>query len=146
MSGSSLWLLAIGMVVGMIFYSKTGLSCGGLVTPGIIAASLGDYRRIFMAVVMAAVVWAALELVSRSVTLYGRQRIAMAMFLALVLRMVLGGVPSSWSLWLGWAVPGLMAADFQRQGFALTVGAAVSGALVSAMVLTVIGAMGVTSL
>lgn len=138
MNSSVLWLLAIGMAVGMVFYARTGLSCGGLVTPGIVAAALGDCRRIGAAVVMAAAVWAALELLSRAMDLYGRQRIAMAMFLALVLRIILGGFSSPWSLWLGWAVPGLMAADFQRQGFAATLGSALSGALVTAMVLSVI--------
>lgn len=128
-----LWLVAIGVVVGMIFYGRTGISMGGVITPGVLAYSLGSPARIIGALAGAIVVWVSLELLSRVFALYGRQRIAAAMFMALVLRIALGSGVEPWYLWVGWAIPGLMAADFQRQGPVITVASSLSGALVSAM-------------
>ena len=49
--------------------------------------------------------------------LYGRQRISIALLLAVLLRLV----SSSYLPWIGWVVPGLIAADMQRQGVVPTV-------------------------
>ncbi|NCC96663.1 MAG: capsule biosynthesis protein CapC [Synergistales bacterium] len=138
MSEGFLWLLAIGVFVGMVIYGRTGISPGGVITPGVLAFSLGAPHRIAGAVLVATAVWGCLELASRLFPIYGRQRIALAMLMALALRIVLGFYMESWSLWLGWAVPGLMAADFQRQGPVVTVALALSGALVSAMAFSLV--------
>lgn len=133
-----MWLLAIGVFVGMVIYGRTGISPGGVITPGVLAFSLGTPGRIAGAILVAFAVWACLELASRLFSLYGRQRIALAMLMALAVRIALGLGMDSWSLWLGWAVPGLMAADFQRQGPVVTIALALSGALVSAMAFSLI--------
>jgi len=53
-----------------------------------------------------------LEVLVRVFGVYGRQRTCFALLLAAFL-----GIISSSSLpWIGWIVPGLMAADMQRQG------------------------------
>ena len=138
MSDGFLWLLAIGVAVGMVFYHRTGISPGGVITPGILAYSLGAPGRVAGAIGGAVGVWVCLELVSRLIPLYGRQRIAFAMFLALVLRIALGSAVDSWYLWLGWAIPGLMAADFQRQGPVVTVASSFSAAVATAMAFNLI--------
>lgn len=139
---SSLWLLLIGILLGMYFYERTGLSCGGVITPGILAMSLGSPVRILWALAAAFVVWAFMEGVSRVFVVYGRQRIALSMAVALLVKMILGGFSDPGALWLGWAVPGLMAADFQRQGPLTTLTSSFSAAFATSMAFSVVSAIG----
>jgi len=139
---SSLWLLSIGILLGMYFYERTGLSCGGVITPGILAMSLGSPVRICWALAAAFVVWAVMEGISRVFVIYGRQRIALSMAVALLIKMILGGFSDPGTLWLGWAVPGLMAADFQRQGPLPTLTSSFSTAFATSMAFSVVSAIG----
>lgn len=66
-----------------------------------------------------------LGIISRSLGLYGRERTSAAMMLSLCVRLAaLPFAPSS--LTMGWVLPGLIAADSQRQGVLMTVCGAVS--------------------
>jgi poly-gamma-glutamate biosynthesis protein PgsC/CapC len=108
--------LAFGMLLGMFYYHKTGFANGGIITPGVIAMYSGDPLKIAVSLAAALVTWLLLEALLRLVTIYGRQRMAAAMLIALALRYPLVTVLGESSLWLGWVVPGLMGADMQRQG------------------------------
>jgi hypothetical protein len=79
------------------------------------------------------VTWGVLELLVRRFGLYGRQRLASAMLIALALRYPLVSVLGESSLWLGWVVPGLLGADMQRQGPLPTLTAVVAVSVVTAM-------------
>lgn len=57
---------------------------------------------------------------------YGRERLALSLLLALAARLVFQAFLPLPSPWLGWVVPGLVAADIQRQGLAGTLSGAVS--------------------
>ena len=67
------------------------------------------------------------------IRVYGRQRLAVAMLIALALRYPLVSVWGETSLWLGWVVPGLIGADIQRQGVSTTLVAVVSVSIATAM-------------
>lgn len=123
--------MALGILSGMVFYWRTGISCGGIITPGVIALSLNQPLRLLYALALSILVWLVLELLSRVITLYGRQRIALAMFIALVCRILIGEMVDLSPVMLGWAVPGLMAADFQRQGVCLTLSAVLSNSIIA---------------
>lgn len=58
---------------------------------------------------------------------------AAAMLIALALRYPLVSVLGESSLWLGWVVPGLMAADMQRQGMLPTLTGVVTVSIATAM-------------
>jgi hypothetical protein len=70
-----------------------------------------------------------LHVLARRWSLYGRERVGVSMLLALCLRpllslpLFLGFVPE---FWLGWVIPGLVAADMQRQGIGITAAGIVS--------------------
>jgi hypothetical protein len=64
---------------------------------------------------------------------YGRQRLAAAMLIALALRYPLVSIWGESSLWLGWVVPGLIGADMQRQGVVTTLTAVVAVSIAAAM-------------
>ena len=125
--------LALGMLLGMFYYHKTGWACGGIITPGVIAMYIGEPEKIAVSLAAGLVTWLVLELLVRFSGIYGRQRMATAMLIALALRYPLVSVFGETSLWLGWVVPGLIGADMQRQGMLITASAVVSVSLVTAM-------------
>ena len=126
--------LALGMLLGMFYYHKTGWACGGIITPGVIAMYIGDPVKVGVSIAAGLLTWVILDVLVRYFSLYGRQRLATAMLIALALRYPLVSVLGETSLWLGWVVPGLVGADIQRQGLHTT-----STAVVSVSIATVMG-------
>ncbi len=125
--------LAIGMLLGMFYYHRTGWACGGIITPGIVAIYIANPDKLAVSLAAGLVTWVLLEMLVRQFSLYGRQRLASAMLIALALRYPLVSVLGESSLWLGWVVPGLMGADMQRQGLLPTLTAVVAVSVVTAM-------------
>jgi len=125
--------LAIGMLLGMFYYHRTGWACGGIITPGIVAIHIAEPGKLAVALAAGLVTWAVLEWLVRQFGLYGRQRLASAMLVALALRYPLVSVLGEASLWLGWVVPGLVGADMQRQGPLPTLVAVVAVSAAAAM-------------
>ncbi|MBT8070777.1 MAG: poly-gamma-glutamate biosynthesis protein PgsC/CapC [Gammaproteobacteria bacterium] len=125
--------LAVGMLLGMFYYHKTGWACGGIITPGVIAMYINDPLKVSVSLAAGVVTWVLLDLLVRLTNIYGRQRLAAAMLIALALRYPLASVWGETSLWLGWVVPGLIGADIQRQGFMPTLAAVISVSIVTVM-------------
>ena len=125
--------LALGMLLGMFYYHKTGWACGGIITPGVIAMYIGDPYKVSVSIAAGLLTWVILEMLVRRFSIYGRQRLATAMLIALALRYPLVSVWGEMSLWLGWVVPGLIGADIQRQGLLTTLTAVVAVSLATVM-------------
>ena len=125
--------LAFGMLFGMFYYHKTGWACGGIITPGVIAMYIGDPGSVLVSIAAGLVTWAVLDILVRVFNIYGRQRLAAAMLIALALRYPLVSVWGETSLWLGWVVPGLIGADIQRQGLTITLTAVAVVSITTAM-------------
>lgn len=125
--------LAFGMLLGMFYYHKTGWACGGIITPGVIAMYIGDPYKVGVSIAAGLITWIILDRLVRFFGLYGRQRLAAAMLIALALRYPLVSVLGEASLWLGWVVPGLIGADIQRQGVLTTLTAVAAVSVVTAM-------------
>ena len=125
--------LAIGILLGMLYYHKTGWACGGIITPGVIAIYSGDPDKVLVSIAAGLVTFIVLKILVRYSGIYGRQRLAAAMLIALALRYPLVSVWGETSLWLGWVVPGLIGADMQRQGVVITLAAVVAVSVVTAM-------------
>lgn len=121
------------MLLGMFYYHKTGFACGGIITPGVIAMYIGDPWKVAVSLAAGLLTWIVLDVLVRLFSLYGRQRLAAAMLIALALRYPLVSVWGETSLWLGWVVPGLIGADIQRQGLAVTLAAVVAVSIATAM-------------
>lgn len=125
--------LALGMLLGMFYYQKTGWACGGIITPGVIAMYIGDPAKVGVSIAAGLLTWVLLDILVRFFSIYGRQRLAAAMLIALALRYPLVSVLGESSLWLGWVVPGLIGADIQRQGLLPTLTAVVAVSFAAAM-------------
>ena len=74
--------LAIGVLLGMLYYQKTGWACGGIITPGVIAMYIGDPWKTGVSLLAGLVTWLLLEALVRFTGVYGRQRLAAAMLIA----------------------------------------------------------------
>jgi hypothetical protein len=135
MSYLELFLLAAGILWGMFYYSRTGWACGGIITPGLMAISAGNLPAIGYSLIAGTCIAIVLDLLVRGYALYGRQRIAVAMVLAIAVRMATLGLFPSANLWVGWVIPALIASDMQRQGFLRTLSGVVSVTLVTLMTL-----------
>jgi hypothetical protein len=94
---------------------------------------MGDPGKVLVSVAAGLVTWVILDILVRFFSLYGRQRLATAMLIALALRYPLVSVWGETSLWLGWVVPGLIGADIQRQGMAITLTAVAAVSVATAM-------------
>ncbi|MDO5116304.1 MAG: poly-gamma-glutamate biosynthesis protein PgsC/CapC [Synergistaceae bacterium] len=113
--------LALGIAASMLWDRRTGFASGGLIAPGVIALSLYDPMRLTAGLAISFAVYVALDFLVRHFSLYGRFRIGAAMLLALALQALCGEYFPSDSFWFGWVVPGLVAADMQRQGVLRTI-------------------------
>lgn len=120
--------MALGILMGLVWSRRTGWGCGGLVTPGLMALYAASPVRVMAALVMGLLLAPVLSFVARSLALYGRERAGAAMLLALAAHLALLFVVPS-PPWLGWVVPGLIAADAERQGAVMTVCGATSCAI-----------------
>jgi poly-gamma-glutamate biosynthesis protein PgsC/CapC len=125
--------LAAGILLGMFYHQRTGWACGGIITPGVVAMYIGDPLKLAVSLAAGLATWLLLELLVRFSGVYGRQRLAAALLIALALRYPLVPLWGEASLWLGWVVPGLIGADMQRQGAPATLAAIVSVSLAAAM-------------
>jgi poly-gamma-glutamate biosynthesis protein PgsC/CapC len=130
--------LATGIALGMFYYHKTGWACGGIITPGVIAMYVGDPWKIGVSLLAGLVTWLLLELLVRLTNIYGRQRLAAALLIALVLRYPTVTIWGEASLWLGWVVPGLIGADTQRQGPVMTLAAVAAVSIATVMAVSLL--------
>ena len=120
--------MALGVLMGLVWSRRTGWGCGGLETPGLMALYAASPARVVAALAMGLLLAPVLSFVARSLALYGRERAGAAMLLALTAHLALLFVVPS-PPWLGWVVPGLIAADAERQGAVMTVCGATSCAI-----------------
>jgi poly-gamma-glutamate biosynthesis protein PgsC/CapC len=125
--------LLLGILLGMLFFQRTGISCGGIISPGLMAMEMDNPLGLAVSLAAALLTWGLLAWTVRVWGVFGRQRVAMAMAMALVIKIILSIFYPVPSPWLGWVVPGLMGADFQRQGFIPTISGAVCAAVAAAM-------------
>lgn len=108
--------ILLGVVISMIFTELTGLSAG-LIVPGYLALSLHSPVRILCTLAVAAASVLLCRLLAGYVILYGRRRFALLLVLTYLISMlldVLGLLPASV---IGTILPGLIAREFDRQGF-----------------------------
>lgn len=111
----------LGVLISLLFTEVTGLSAG-LVIPGYLALCLHSPLRILSTLAVAAAAVGLCRLLSRWTILYGRRRFALLLVLAFALSLLadyLGLLPGGADV-IGIVIPGLIARELDRQGFADT--------------------------
>ncbi|MGI6784031.1 MAG: poly-gamma-glutamate biosynthesis protein PgsC/CapC [Aminivibrio sp.] len=133
MSNDAALYVALGILAGMYLFNRTGYSPGGIITPGLLAMDLADPGRLAAVFACAGVTALLLALAVRAAGVYGRQRTALAMLIAILARAALGFLFPAAPHWSGWVIPGLIGADMERQGVLPTAAASLAAAFAASM-------------
>jgi len=121
--------LFIGLVVGFVFYEATGVSPGGVIAPGYFALFVHQPERMLGTIIVALLVWGALELLSPSSLLFGRRRLLVALLIGFSIKLLI----EQWVLpasglelelqAIGYLIPGLVGNEMARQSVVPTLAA-----------------------
>jgi poly-gamma-glutamate biosynthesis protein PgsC/CapC len=138
--------LAIGVICALLFYLRTRLSPGGLLTPGWFAVALvTDLRAAIVVLVASVLTYLGVLLAQRFLILYGDRLLAAAMLLGVVLTagwylLAGGGFPALYPVAaLGLIVPGWLAYQVANQPILPTV--VVTGLATGASFAALLGAL-----
>lgn len=107
-----------GIIISMLYTELTGLSAG-LIVPGYLALNLHSPGRLVFTLAVAAGSAGICRVLSGFVILYGRRRFAILILLSFLLSEVLrisDLLPSGVTV-IGILIPGIIAREFDRQGF-----------------------------
>jgi len=129
-------IIVIGIVIALIYGYFTGLSPAGLIVPGYIVLALSSPIKLLWTLVTVLITLGIYKLISRFTVLYGQRRFAIMVIIALLVGRLLTLLPiplASISV-IGYLVPGIIAKEYDRQGFVRTT---YSLAIVSALTLGV---------
>ena len=132
-----------GVLISLLYTEFTGLSAG-LIVPGYLALCLHSPWRIVDTLVIAAVAVGICKLLSKSMILYGRRRFAFLLVLTFFLSLLAQEISlfPSGGIVIGTLIPGIIAREFDRQGFADTLlSLAVTTGLVAAILLVLGGSL-----
>ncbi len=110
-----------GVLISIIYSELTGLSAG-LIVPGYLALSLSSPVRVITTLAVAAAAAVVCRLCSHLMILYGRRRFAFLILITFLISAVVNMLPISAGkiTVIGVLIPGIIAREFDRQGFALT--------------------------
>ena len=111
-------IILLSALLSILYTELTGLSTG-LIVPGYLVLQLAHPQRILYTLLIAAAACLVLRFTSDYLVLYGRRRFVFLLIATLFLDFVLKGAgiaPGGADL-IGILVPGLIAREFDRQGY-----------------------------
>ncbi|MCI0497693.1 MAG: poly-gamma-glutamate biosynthesis protein PgsC/CapC [Thermoplasmata archaeon] len=119
--------IAAGIGISLLWNERTGSSPGGPIAPGLLAlVALRSPIALLLVPLAAVMSGLATDRMARRVYLYGRRRYAMLLLVGMIAVLAVDGplhlLGGPWPLGIvAYIVPGMVAYDFQRQGYARTV-------------------------
>jgi len=111
--------ILLGILVSLLYTEVTGFSAG-LIIPGYLALNLHSPLRLVYTLAAAAAAVGLCCLLARVVILYGRRRFAVLILLTCLLGAAAKGLRLVSVSTVGVILPGLIAREFDRQGFLTT--------------------------
>lgn len=125
--------IAVGIIVAIFYSRRTGWSVGGLVTPGLLAVQAASPMNFTGALLLSLAFAAILRPLVKNFGLFGRERVGVALLIAILFRLIFHGRLGTDIFWLGWVAPGLIAADIEQQGVSMTFAAVISASVATAL-------------
>jgi len=113
--------LLIGLILGIIFYELFEISPGGVISPGYFALFINQPLRIITTLLIAIIVWAIIEVLSRYLILYGKRKFLLALLLGFSCKILFDYLFFSVTeinielASIGYIIPGLIANEMSRQ-------------------------------
>ena len=129
--------IAIGLVLGFLFYEWIGFLPGGLVVPGYLALYWDRPFMIISTIIMSLLTYGFVHLLSRVTILYSRRRFLLMVITGFVFQWLFELLVVRTSIinieidTIGYIIPGLMANEMDRQRIVPTVSLVI---ILSAMV------------
>ena len=111
-------VIILSVIISLIYTELTGYSAG-LIISGYLALNLQNPARLVFTLLSAGLAVAVCRLLARVVILYGRRRFALLLLLTFFFSWIAGAVGLSIPV-IGVILPGLLAREFDRQGFVST--------------------------
>ena len=120
--------ITLGLIFSLLSYEVFGLAAGGIVVPGYLALQLSHPDRLAGVLIVSLLTYLIIKLLGNYTFLYGRRQMVLSLLIGVVLanfsRHFLMINISSTTLELqavGWAIPGLIAHWFGKQGVFKTI-------------------------
>ncbi len=111
-------VIILSVIISLIYTELTGYSAG-LILSGYLALNLQNPVRLFFTLASAAAAVGVCRLLSNVMILYGRRRFALMLLLTFFFSWGAGALGLSVPV-IGIILPGLLAREFDRQGFVNT--------------------------
>lgn len=111
-------VILLSVIISLLYTELTGYSAG-LIISGYLALNLQNPIRLAYTLLSAAVAVAVCRLLAKAVILYGRRRFALMLLLTFFFSWGAGALGLSIPV-IGVVLPGLLAREFDRQGFVST--------------------------
>ena len=120
--------ITLGLIFSLLSYEVFGLAAGGIVVPGYLALQLSEPDRLAGIFIVSLLTYLIIKVLGNYTFLYGRRQMVLSLLIGVVLanfsRHFLMINISSTTLELqavGWAIPGLIAHWFGKQGVFKTI-------------------------
>jgi len=120
--------ITLGLVLSLLSYEVFGLAAGGIVVPGYIALQLGHPDRLAGLILVSIITYLIITALSKYTFLYGRRQMVLSLLIGCLLAnfsryfMKIDFLSTSIELQaVGWAIPGLIAYWFGKQGVFKTI-------------------------
>jgi poly-gamma-glutamate biosynthesis protein PgsC/CapC len=129
------YILVIGAVVSLLMTELLGISPGGILVPGFMALHADSLPRLAATLLDAGLALGVVSLLGRWTVLFGRRRYAAFVLVGFLARMVTEGLLPALApqvpmlAAVGWLIPGILAADADRQGSVRTLAALAAAVL-----------------
>jgi poly-gamma-glutamate biosynthesis protein PgsC/CapC len=115
--------ITLGLIFSLLSYEVFGLAAGGIVVPGYIALQLSHPERLVGTLVVSFLTYLIIKALGRYTFLYGRRQMVLSLLIGCLLAyfsryfLMFDVTSSTVELQaVGWAIPGLIAHWFGKQG------------------------------
>jgi gamma-polyglutamate biosynthesis protein CapC len=115
--------ITLGLVFSLLSYEVFGLAAGGIVVPGYIALQLSHPERLAGIIIVSLLTFLIIKALSKYTFLYGRRQMVLSLLIGCLLAyfsryfMKIDIAATTVELQaVGWAIPGLIAYWFGKQG------------------------------
>lgn len=138
--------IGLGLALNILFLELIGLTAGGLVAPGYLALYLHQPTRVLITVVISAITFYTVKLLSNFMIIYGSRKMAIMILVGFVFTYLSRTFPSGnvGSLdirpveAIGLIIPGLIANSMDREGIVEALCTLVIGSVMVRLILIII--------
>lgn len=120
-------IIALGIVLSLIYTEVIGISPGGIIVPAYFSLFLNDPKKILYTLIISILCFFIVKFLSNFMILFGRRKFAIYVLAGIFLKALLSYIYYenifnfyNLSISIGYIIPGILAKDFEKQGFVIT--------------------------